>query len=416
MSTKKFVDEAEFRAWLRKEQPQVAEWLETTVLPDYAPSAWAQQIRIEDDLADGDDDFEGSPPLALPATLNVGVIHPAEAPRRGVMKFYKTFKDGPAKLVPQTTPTEAPADAATNATPSAAAMNAHAAKMQEDAGPVAEDDEDADADFVTIEYRHERGELTPADADCCAIDAAEEAAALLEQHGGPDGVRWLDPSNEAALLSAWSSAPPPIAPLRLLVPDKAAHNYEKKLADHTAQCIAAAAPPGAEAADPRPVAPTRSRLGGRRVIALPGDLLDASSQDEDEASDESIRLSELRVREAYAEAELKAIDSVFIVAERKAYFGEGAGTAVQRMKDRKRHLKQYLRDVAAEKRSLKKPPGRRAAGAVVKDGTGRPPARPAFMAADAFEGGKPGYVFKNGEDGLGYYRDARAEMSAERRS
>ena len=34
-----------------------------------------------------------------------------------------------------------------------------------------------------------------------------------------------------------------------------------------------------------------------------------------------------------------------------------------------------------------------------------------YLAAAAFEGAKPGYVFKHGERGLGYYRDGAAQTS-----
>ena len=48
--TSRFSFEPEFREYMRRDQPQLASLVEETLLPEYAPAAWALHMRVEDCL------------------------------------------------------------------------------------------------------------------------------------------------------------------------------------------------------------------------------------------------------------------------------------------------------------------------------------------------------------------------------
>ena len=353
MGSKRFVEEAEFRTSVRKDYGQVAQLIEGTVLADYAPSSWAQHVRIEDDLAEGDAAELISP--CPPATFSVGITLPATATDSN-MQFFKKFADAttgstsaPVMATPMGKPNALPS-ALSLPQPGAAPPTAQLPETVLE--PMAEDEEE------TADSAHVDG-FARLDDDCdyCAVDAAYAAHKLLDEHGGADGARWGDAS-ETALLTTWLTAAPPETSLRLLVPAKAARKYEQLLAEYKAsQRRGLGDAPTASAR--RPVAPTRMQAGGRSIIALPEEMLEGAhvEWDVDAQFDERAlreRLCQLRVYSAYAQAEIKSIESNYWVAESRAYFGVGGGTVARRMMDRKRLLRQKLLDLDAEKLAVKR--------------------------------------------------------------
>ena len=99
MGSKRFVDSAEFRTDVRRDHAQVAQWVEDVVLREYAPTSWAKQIRIEDDLAQGSQLEELS--AARLSGLNIGTapFAPATMSQAG-QQFFMRFSEPPAAAEP----------------------------------------------------------------------------------------------------------------------------------------------------------------------------------------------------------------------------------------------------------------------------------------------------------------------------
>ena len=438
--TNKFVQEPEFRAWLRGDYAYAAKVVEETLLPEYAPEKWSQQVRIEDDHAFGDNPNAavGIPtPTPVPSVRNPGASpHIPQAWSEVGQGFFKKFKDGPnadpttaaldkalegssvsssSSSTPSTSTASSPvapvASAVASAvnSPSALVTGKGAASAPDlQLAPIAPDDEELPSAASLISPG-----ATPTMGD--------EVAFGLEEHGGPDGARW-GMEDETAIITAWSSSKPPYAANRLLVPEASAREYEASLAAHAKLCPDGEAPQGYIAAASRP-----QQGSGRCYIALPEYLRDGAF---DDVQDGKARLAWLRAREAYVNAEVAAIDANIKTVARRAIMSEGGGTALRRMRERKRVLGWQMKDLEEAKKEEKRLLSGKgialspwpASAPLSPAATSMPtPQEPAveedawFIAATKFEGAKAGYVFKKDAQGLGYYLDdaqKKDEMAA----
>lgn len=326
-TTRRFALEADYRSYLRRDQPQVAGYVESTLLPEYAPGAWGKQMRIEDDA---DDEHT---PGCIVLRSNPGATPPTPTEWTEVGRgFFRRFREGPITLSPPDSEAsqdkrEAPV------TPSSAPV-ATPMTLATKLDPIAPDDDDemSEAEAIAV-------------AGTGAVDAADAANRLLEDYGGPDGARWGAVA-ETALITAWSSAPPPDVAVRLLVPEAAARRYEEALAYYAGLRV------GTVLGDSQGVG-VRPQPGGRCFIALPEHLRDGAYDDDDSTSP-AVKFAWLRARELYAEAEAEALELSMRAVSQRAGACEGGGTALRRMHERKRRLERKVADLNDDKRMQKR--------------------------------------------------------------
>ena len=79
----RFVEDAGFRKWMRGDYSRVADWLEETVLVEYAPPSWKRQVRIQEDYELSEDDHGAAAlhrPLPPPTAVGVGSFNIGVAP------------------------------------------------------------------------------------------------------------------------------------------------------------------------------------------------------------------------------------------------------------------------------------------------------------------------------------------------
>ena len=367
--TKRFVEQQEFREQLRMQYESIARIVEDTLLPEYAPATWTQQVRIEDDLKLGVQETRAP---QLVSALNSGAAPRVPSTPPGIIgqnyfgRFLNPPKDAKNGAATATDgalpsgPSVSPAQQQTRAHAAAAAatsllgsrgsatnMLANAESVQAaPLEPIAPDEEDDDAP-PALSQAHRSIEL---------------ARRLLDSHGGPDGARWGE-ADEAALISAWTGKGPPAMPGRLLVPEPAARKYEQVL---NAYLNLGTGSGDAGGAGGSALPASLPDAAGHCLIALPEAMHDGAYLEhaEGEAAVHSKaaaasaataeRLQRLRVQEAYAEAEALSIEASMRKAQHYARRGHGGGTALQRMTERRRILTHKLADIGHEKRSVKR--------------------------------------------------------------
>lgn len=287
--TSRFVEDAEFRSWLRREQPAVSRMVEHQVLVDYAPAAWAQEVRIQDDgaLADSEADAVAMGPVPAGAT-NVGVFSPAPSGMgsMGVLFFGRFAGHTPASTAPEP-------DRAPPTIPSTISSN------------------------LTTGPSGDAAQPTPLPS----IAADEEGGDESDSGFDGDGVPWGSLS-EPALMAAWKASAPPEMPTRLLVSVKAARRYEQALVAARVAASGAVGEDGAADAD-----------GSARLISMPLALQAELSEPSPSAGAEE-QLLLLRVQEAYIGAEVEALEENVYLARKRAQACQGGGIALGRMDER----------------------------------------------------------------------------------
>ena len=400
-TTRRFVHEPEFRAGMRSNWVYLAGVVEGTLLPEYAPAEWSKHLRIQDDLGTAE---EPSDLILMCDNPGASIVKPQVWSEVG-HGYWRRFRetDGTSDPLPSraaSTPTSAP---------SLYSSKVPAAAPTESLDPIAPDDvDDADKRPAVWAVGGSAASVVGASA-ALALDAAGQ---LLDEHGGPDGAHWGS-SVEQELLTSWSSSTPPEAAVRLLVPEGAARRYEEALAAYAA--LKEAHEAGVEDLSATSVMPARAvsgkRANGQCYIALPEDMRDGSFADGALAgSSAELRVAWLRAVQTYAEAEAAALDETMPIVDKRVRMGEGGGTALRRMRERKQRLDNRIADLEMAKKEQN---GR---GALAEQGApasstsaadGGKPLEPLanFVAAERFQGAKKMYVFKRGEQGLGYYLD-----------
>ena len=405
LTTRRFVHEAEFRSGLRRDWVYLAGVVEGTLLPEYAPAAWSKHLRIQDDAGLAE---EPSDLILMCDNPGASLVKPQVWSDVG-HGYWRRFRGAPptdgSSDSPASRPTPTPTPASTLYTPGAPATTP-ALSLD----PIAPDeDDDADKRPAIWAVGGNAASVVGASA-ALALDAAVQ---LLDEHGGPDGAHWGS-SVEQELLTAWSSSTPPEAAVRLLVPEGAARRYEEALATYAALKEAHEAGVehlGAASVTAAP-APSGKRANGQCYIALPEDMRDGSFADVAPAgSSAEVRVAWLRTVQAYAEAEAAALDESMPIVDKRVRMSEGGGTALRRMRERRQRLENKIADLEMAKKAQKgggalAEQGAPATTTSAADGRKAPlEPLPNFVAAERFQGAKEMYVFKRGEQGLGYYLD-----------
>ena len=318
-----FVEDASFREKLRSERSTVASWIEDEVLAKYAPAAWAQSVRIHDEL--GSEAGQGVQQLHMP---NVGVLQPppSELSTMGQL-FYGRFAG--LDLMDIYTRSGAFKSTAEGSSMRIAGIDLGVAPIagNPNFAAMAPDDDDAAAEPP--------GSL----AASTARFVEDEPALGPYLTDGADGARY-SAGAEASRLAAWTMAKPPALPTRQLVPDKAGRRFEDLLRQYARD---AALDVGS--------LPSTSARSGWRLISLPEVLRDDSHLEASGLSHvPARRLQWLRLYEAYLEAEEQALDAHLGAMTKLATQSEGGGVAMMRMQARKRVLHQALVELEYEKR------------------------------------------------------------------
>ncbi len=367
---KRYVEDMETRKWLRTSRPGVATLVEEN-LKEYAPSAWSQSIRIDDDAAEAPAGHEA--PFASGAP-NVGSILLVPA-ARGLLgdtffgRLHGVIGEAPASPAPAvpageaTAAASAPSDQGDRGGPltlaaAPGAPSAAAGGPSLEFEPIAPDDEGDAADSIdaVVEAAADGGSLD------APLGALRECSARLRSSGGPDGAAWgefLSGSDSVVERTrAWAARSPPERPARLRVSDRAAERYEMALRAYDAAARGAAA---ARATPP----PPRSRGGSGgavRLIALPDEFLDDSGYGVPRAAaagheeERRVRLQWLRVQEAFALAELEAVEAqhVGVRRTREWWRSEAGGMASLRLRERESRLRARLAELKWQKGQVKK--------------------------------------------------------------
>ena len=326
-----FVEDASFREKLRSERSTVASWIEDEVLAKYAPAAWAQSVRIHDEL--GSEAEQGVHQLHMP---NVGVLQPppSELSTMGQL-FYGRF----AGLDLMEIYTRSGAFKST-----AEGSSMHIAGIDLGVTPIA-----GNPNFAAMAPDDDDAAAEPPGSLAASMTRFVEDEPALGPYltDGADGARY-SAGAEASRYAAWTMAKPPALPTRQLVPDKAGRRFEDLLQQYARD---AALDVGS--------LPATSARSGWRLISLPEVLRDEShltNRDEShlEASGLSHvparRLQWLRLYEAYLEAEEQALDAHLGAMTRLATQSEGGGVGLMRMQARKRVLHQALIELEYEQR------------------------------------------------------------------
>ena len=394
VTTERFAHERPFRLYMRAEYPWLTEWIEGTVLVDYAPSAWSKHVRIVDDACVSDEAPSAPPPSALRSVLpNVGGASLTPPPMGEVgLRVYGRLAGiittpPPGAAAASDTRDSVPGDSSSAPGGAAAGVNLFTAPGASSLPPIAPDEAEAEAEAeVKAPGADAQGEHAPVPPTASetkehavslasrvtALEAVAAASRELEEAGGPDGARW-GAASEEVLLRAWSTAAPPELASRLLVSQQAAARFEAAIAAFHATCDAHAAlatmpdsqrldaeaeakavAAAASAASTAAAAASRVQPapGGRRLIALPGALRDGAFGDGavEAPVPPAAQMQWLRVREAYAAAEAETIDADYRLVGRVVRRGEGGGVAMQRMIERRRQLTYALNEYDHEKR------------------------------------------------------------------
>jgi len=360
----RFVQEKAFRDSLRAEHETVAKYVEEKLLPDYAPTSWAQQVRIEDDLALGEQDEQI-------AGLLVGAVNPGISPARpldppGIIgkNYFGRFLGvsaveaaSAAAAAAAANPDAAGAVHSSNASAAAAAASSllHGGAGRGSATNMISNTEAIQAGPLEPIAPDDEGGDEP--LSLTTMSRAEGVQRELEEHGGPDGARWCAATVEA-LVSAWGAAAPPQNAARLRVPVAAAQKYERALAEYL-RVESGSAAESAAGASSLAVATTAPDVDGRCMIVLPETMQDGmfaepAAEPSAIAATSPVRLAFLRVQEEYARAEADALDSSLRATLQHVQSGGGGGIALQRMTERRRLLTHKLAALDHEKREVKR--------------------------------------------------------------
>ena len=338
-----FVEDAGFREKLRREKGYISRWIEDDVLVNYAPSAWAQEVRIQDDVLSAPPVEEAGVPFEV---LNVGSLHAAPPMTIFGQLAYGRFA-GLDMADVYTQCGAVPADAseaapmptfgggAVNPSPplAAGAPTLMVGSGGDPAlGPIAADDS-------------EPGE--PAGSLASALPpggwvAGDPALSAKYYSGGPDGARYGAGAERDLQRwhAAWTMSPPPATLDRQLVPDRQGRHFDELLALYKSGVGAEAGGGGVEGS---------ATAAGGRLISMPEGLRDEAHL---AGAGSARRWQWLQLQEAYLEAEEAAVEASIEGMQQLAAQGEGGGIALLRMQARKRMLHSALLELNYEKRNV----------------------------------------------------------------
>ena len=230
----KFVNEREFRDSMRTDYAQVGKVIEEKLLPEYAPSSWAKQVRIEDDIDLGVREERPSLPLIRSSNPGGPPKIPAGEPGLVGKNYFGRF------LGVSSTDAIAAAAAAAAADPAAAAAAQGGNAASAASSLFASAGQGSATSMIGNAEAIMAGPLEPIAPDedegeepfSVGSDPVALAAETLRESGGPDGVRWTAAASAEALVSAWSASKPPQNSIRLLVPEPAARAEVRAGARH----------------------------------------------------------------------------------------------------------------------------------------------------------------------------------------